>query len=125
MPSTSHREGVIQELLILTVSFRVIEKCRPDLTPEAPNSQTLLLFLERVLSPRYLHTRNPVPKTAAGIDLCLNVYRDSARPELAGHFRTFARMFPTTFDKLTTIIASSSIFANQSSNHEEQISVAR
>jgi len=33
-------------------------------------------------------------------------------------------MFPTTFNKLTTLIASSSIFANQSSNHEEQISVA-
>jgi len=98
MPSPSHCERVIQELLILTVFFRVIERCRSDLTPEVPNSQTLLLFLERVLSWRYLHTRNPVPKMASGIDLCLNVYRDSARPELAGHFRTFARMFPTTFD---------------------------
>jgi len=125
MPSPSHRKRVIQELLFLTILFRIIERRRPDLTPEVPNSQTLLVFLERVLSRRYLHTRNPVPKAAAGIDLCLNVYRDSARPELAGHFRTFARMFPTTFNKLVTIIAPSPIFANRSLNQEQQISVER
>ncbi|PWW73868.1 hypothetical protein C7212DRAFT_353599 [Tuber magnatum] len=94
MPSPSYRERIVKELLVL-----------------------------KVLSRRYLQTRRPIPKTTGGIDLCLNIYRYPTRSELAHRFCTFARMFPTTFNKLVSIIAFSPIFTNPSSNHEQQISV--
>ena len=87
------------------------------------DDETTLLIqaMDVISSTQYLQPRQPLCKSNATLDLCLQVYK-TTRPK---QFRKFARIEPEAFDVLVQSLENKYIFYNNSANSHGQIPINR
>ena len=80
-------------------------------------TEEIIHIMKVIASTRYLDNQEPIQKSGAILDLCLNVYK-LTRPK---EFRKFAQMSPKSFYFLVQSLENEKIFQNNSAH--EQISI--
>jgi hypothetical protein len=84
------------------------------------NDLEIIARLQAAIYNRYLHPRDPIPRAASQLELCLGLWKERYHRE----FRRYARMDPDTFDSLVSTIRDADVFQNRSHN-EQQMPVDR
>ncbi|KAF8576065.1 hypothetical protein K439DRAFT_1649384 [Ramaria rubella] len=79
-----------------------------------PLSESYLQTIDILYSTRYLNERVPIPKTGRHLWYTLHIYKHS-HPKI---FRTYLRIWPTTFDSLVEKIKDDPVFHNNSDNKQ-------
>ena len=90
-----------------------------SLSSDGKLQANLLSTIQIIETTRYLIPREIFPKSTAVIDICLNINKYKKPRE----FRRYARMSPHLFTLFVEKLETQSVFGNDSSNGESQISV--
>jgi hypothetical protein len=98
----------------------IIMQCEQAL-PIPRISAVIFVILQRILARRYLSARQPIPKSATNLMLCLHIYRTT--PRFYDLFRVYARMYPATFDALCQAIKGHPVFTSAQAQWKPQIPV--
>ncbi|KAF8582924.1 hypothetical protein K439DRAFT_1647406 [Ramaria rubella] len=108
-------DAQIQSYINMDSDVSKTSDLEPDLEDTLPPlSESYLQTIDILYSTHYLNERVPIPKTGRHLWYTLNIYKHS-HPEI---FRTYLRIWPTTFDSLVEKIKDDPVFHNNSDNKQ-------